>query len=151
MTTETAVTNGILGYLDVRPDSSAQFLIDNGYAVDAKGADNLPDPKDGKQAFWAGLQATLFVDPAPSVLTSPTISGDAANGSLLTCEPGEYFGIPAPTITRTWRSNGTIIPGETGLTYTTTVTDVGAAISVLEEATNSEGSVSAGSNEITIT
>ena len=152
MTTETEATNGILGYVDVYPDDAGQFLIDHGYAVDAKEADNLPDPADGKQAVWAGSQATKAAGPAPTIVIRPVISGDGSSvGATLTCQAGAYYGTPAPTVTRVWQRDGVSIDGQNGLTYLTIGDDAGTSITVLEDATNSEGSITATSNALAIT
>jgi hypothetical protein len=100
---------------------------------------------------WLGNTAIIDLGDGPVVIEDPVIAGAAPVGSVLTCTQGNYYGSPAPTVTRTWNRNGTPIPGEVGLTYTTQVEDQGAAITVEETVTNAGGSVEATSNSITVT
>ncbi len=138
-----------LGFLDVRPDSAANFLITGGYAREVNaGLQTSPAPG----AKWLGNSAIVVVEipVAPTVTTAPVIAGNTAVGSTLTCTPGVYAGTPAPTVTRKWQAAGVDIPGATGLTYVTQAADVGEAVTCVETATNSAGSINGTSNVITV-
>lgn len=142
-------TGDLLGLLDVRPDSAAEALITAGKA-DPVNAGLQTTPAPG--AKYAGNAAIVVVPApvAPSVTTAPVIAGNTAVGSVLTCTPGTYAGSPTPTVTRKWQAAGVDIPGATGLTYTTQAADVGDAITCVETATNSAGSINGTSNAITV-
>ena len=86
---------------------------------------------------------------APTNDVAPSIAGDTALGDVLTVTAGDWSGDPAPTLSYQWRRDGAAITGETGTTYTITIADSGADITVLETATNSAGSASQASNAIT--
>ena len=86
--------------------------------------------------YYAGV-----VPLAPISLTLPTISGNLPAGSVLTATPGTYAGDPTPTVIRRWARAAVIIPGQTGLTYTTQESDVGFPISIEEEVSNIGGTI----------
>ncbi|WRH26499.1 S8 family serine peptidase [Arthrobacter sp. JZ12] len=75
-----------------------------------------------------------LLSPGPvayGVLTAgtPTISGSATVGGVLTADDGQWG--PAPvSLTRQWLRNGSIILGASGTTYTAAPGDAGAKISV---------------------
>jgi putative cell wall-binding protein/peptidoglycan/xylan/chitin deacetylase (PgdA/CDA1 family) len=75
---------------------------------------------------------TAVTGPAPLAFTTtptPTITGQAISGQLLTAVPGTWT--PAPdTLTYQWNSNGTAITGAKASTYTLASTDVGKTITV---------------------
>lgn len=146
-----AITGDLLGFLDVRPDSSAQALIAAGKA-DPVNSGNQMTPAPG--AKWAGQQA-IVIDTtppplAPSVTTNPVIVGGTTVGSILNCTTGVYAGYPVPTVTRQWKADGTNIAGATGLTYVTVAGDVGKAVTCVETATNASGTATGTSNAITV-
>ena len=99
----------------------------------------LTDPADGFvigtgtiALFEAGAGGTqqlvvTCIDPAPSNLTAPSVSGTAAAGSVLTCDRGTWSSVPTSFAT-VWLRDGAPIPGATGDTYTLTDADQGAAI-----------------------
>ncbi len=88
-----------------------------------------------------GAQFVADVPPAaPSFVTEVTIAGIAIQQQVLTATPGLASGIPTPSHTLQWQRDGVDIDGETGLTYTLVIDDVGTVISVIDTATNSEGS-----------
>jgi hypothetical protein len=84
---------------------------------------------------------------APTNLVPPSLSGTATQGETLTLTPGSWSGNPIPSVTRDWQRDG-LSTGQTGLTYTLTAGDVGGTITVVETATNSQGTATATSNAI---
>ena len=147
-----AVTGNAGGFMDVRPDADALALITAGEAHRAGGPFEPVTPPTNPG--WKGngaFHSTSAPPPvAPTVTTAPSIAGATAVGSVLTCTPGVYAGTPTPTITRQWKAAGTNIAGATALTYTTVAGDSGKAITCVETATNSAGSVPSTSNAITV-
>lgn len=90
---------------------------------------------------------------APSFSSSPSIavtSGDGSAGSVLTVTPGEVDGQPAPNDSYQWQADASDIANATGLTYDSTALSGGEAITCIQTATNSEGSASSTSNEVTL-
>jgi hypothetical protein len=87
----------------------------------------------------------------PANTVAPVISGAAEEGSVLTVADGTWTGNPAPSFTHQWQADGVGIAGQTATTYTTVTDDVGKAITCRVTATNSQGSVNATSNAITVT
>jgi hypothetical protein len=83
--------------------------------------------------------------PAPTV--APLLTGVPMVGEVLTTTNGTWTGNPAPTFTRQWRRGATNIGGG-GLTHTCAAADIGAMMSCNVTATNSEGSVTASSNDL---
>ncbi|MFC0681869.1 hypothetical protein ACFFGH_28890 [Lysobacter korlensis] len=63
-----------------------------------------------------------------SVTPTPKLSGTAKAGSTLTATAGSWA--PTPTLTYTWKRNGTAIPGATGRTYALTNSDAGKKVTV---------------------
>jgi hypothetical protein len=84
----------------------------------------------------------------PQDTTPPSISGQAAEGSVLTADPGDWGGTTPLTFEYQWQrcdanaSNCVDIPGATGPTYQLTAGDVGHAVVVVVTATNGLGSSS---------
>jgi hypothetical protein len=99
------------------------------------------------------VQDTVRFTPAAPVNTSaPGITGSANAGSTLTRTTGSWTGFPVPTLGTQWRKDGVAIPGQTGATYATADPgDVGGVIDVLVTGTNTQGSSSQDSNNITVT
>lgn len=81
---------------------------------------------------------------APENSSIPVVIGDAVVGAVLYAEPGEWEGVPSPTLSHQWYTTDgdiqTEIEGETDITYDIVEGDVGMMIFVRETATNSEGS-----------
>ncbi|HVO55938.1 MAG TPA: lamin tail domain-containing protein [Solirubrobacterales bacterium] len=96
-----------------------------------------------------GSPGTVVNHP-PVKVTGPAASGSTYVGSSLSCDPGSWNGVPAPSFGYQWLSNGSPIGSATSSSYTTTAADAGAAISCEVTATNASGSVSAISNAIQI-
>jgi hypothetical protein len=84
---------------------------------------------------------------APTNLIPPSLSGTATQGETLTVTSGSWSGNPVPAVSRDWQRDG-LSTGQSGPTYTLTAGDVGGTITVVETATNSQGSAQAISNAI---
>jgi hypothetical protein len=87
----------------------------------------------------------------PTVVTAPSLSGDAIVGSTLTIDPGTWSD-PAATFKYVWKrcdgngQNCAAIDGADGTTYVLTSDDVGFQIQVTVTAANSGGTGCARSN-----
>jgi hypothetical protein len=86
----------------------------------------------------------------PVVVTTPSVSGDATVGSILTADPGTWSD-PAATFTYTWlRCDGsgacTAIDGAVAATYALTGNDLGSSVGVEVTASGAAGSGTADSN-----
>lgn len=83
------------------------------------------------------------------VLGSPTISGSAQQGQMLTAKPGTLAGGVATATAYQWQrdvgGSWADISGATGVTYLPTSSDAGDPLRVVETATNSGGSSTASS------
>lgn len=95
--------------------------------------------------------AELKNGPEPENTVAPTVSGDTAQGSTLTCSPGTWA-LPSPysggtngTITYTyqWTRDGGDISGATSSTYVTQAADIGTAVGCKVLGVNDGGSDSA--------
>lgn len=86
---------------------------------------------------------------APVFTANPAATGTASAGSTVSVNNGSVTGFPAPTFTYQWRCNGTAISGATSSTYTVGSFTSGDLIDCLVTATNSQGSASADSNDLT--
>lgn len=76
---------------------------------------------------------------APSNTARPTISGGTGAGSLLTGDPGSWASIEEFTLRYQWYVNGNPVPDQTGLTYQTIGSQVGAVVMFRAWAANSFG------------
>lgn len=125
--------------------------------MDAAGL--LLSPAELSEADWAEVST----GPEPINTTAPSVSGDTAQGSMLTCDPGTW-GLDAPfsggsngTITYSyqWTRGGVDISGATSSTYTTQAADVGENIGCRVRAMNDGGydadADTNSSNTITVT
>ncbi len=85
----------------------------------------------------------------PTVVTPPSVSGDAIVGATLTADPGTWSD-PTATFTYAWLrcdDSGSCTPiGAGGTTYTLTADDLGSSIGVEVTATTAAGTGDAGSN-----
>jgi hypothetical protein len=79
----------------------------------------------------------------PHDLEKPHVSGTAALGSTLTCQPGIWEGKPPPALTYQWLRDQTPIASATAGTYIIEPADQGHLLSCDVSATNSEGTVEA--------
>ena len=87
---------------------------------------------------------------APVNITAPVISGLTVAGSLLTSTTGVWSGDPVPTYAYQWKMDGIDIGGEVNSTYTSVAGDAGKTATCEVTGSNSEGSVAAISNGITV-
>jgi hypothetical protein len=86
--------------------------------------------------------------PAPPAPTAaPVLTGIPMVGEVLTTTNGVWTGNPTPTFTRQWRRGTTNIGGG-GLTHTCAVADIGFMMSCNVTAANSQGNVTASSNDL---
>lgn len=93
---------------------------------------------------------SVFAASAPSIDTTPTISGAAIVGGELTAVLGDVSGTPTPTSSVQWQvsTNGTEwanISGETSSTYTILASDEGKYLRFVQTASSIEGSDTANS------
>ena len=87
--------------------------------------------------------------PAAPVFISATITGTPVVGNVLGVSVSRT-GYPSPTVAYQWTRNGSNISGATSGTYTLVPTDEGDDIGVDIGLTNTEGSDSGSSNEVTV-
>lgn len=91
---------------------------------------------------------------APVNSVAPSLTGAAAVGGTLTCDPGTWTGSPGPTLGYQWQADSGSgfhdISGATLVTHVVQSAESGASIRCRVTATNSEGSASANSNSVTI-
>jgi hypothetical protein len=91
---------------------------------------------------------------APEDVQAPTISGEAALGKTLTCEPGIWRGTPPPTLEFEWvresAGGSTTVRRGASSTYVVQPADVGQALLCVVIATNSEGSSEAESRPVAV-
>lgn len=85
---------------------------------------------------YTTIQSAGVVPMGPLVTALPALAGNSAVGSTLTHTPGTYSN--AVTLSRQWCRDGAPIVGQTGLTYTTTVDDVGLPVYCEETAVFNE-------------
>lgn len=69
----------------------------------------------------------------------PTTTRAAAIGDTVTCSPGTWAGVPAPSFTYSWLRDGYLIAGGDGPVYTLIPADLGTDISCLVNANNAAG------------
>ncbi|GAW48500.1 MULTISPECIES: hypothetical protein [unclassified Nocardioides] len=90
----------------------------------------------------------------PSNITPPSITGTAAVGQTLTCDPGVWFSFGAPgttiTYTYTWKRTGTAIAGATSATYPVVSADSGLRLTCTVRASDALGSTSTTSAAVTV-
>jgi len=115
--------------------SGTSFLLS---AIDG---DLLKDSSDNNVAVTAPNGA-LFSSTSPFPLSAPnissaTISGNPIYGHVLTANTS-VSGNPSPTLTYSWKRNGTTVVG-TSSTYTVQSADVGGTLAVTVTASNSQG------------
>lgn len=72
--------------------------------------------------------------PTTTIPGTPTITGTAQVGQVLTANPGTWTPTPT-TFSYQWFRNGAAIAGATAATYTATATDLGATLTVQVSAT----------------
>lgn len=92
----------------------------------------------------------------PANASPPTVTGTAAVGQVLTCNPGSWYGTGGPTsgaigYTYAWKRGPAPISGATGATYTVVSADSGQALTCVVRATDTKGSTTATSAAVTVT
>lgn len=93
---------------------------------------------------WSTGQQKVFTQSAaPEFFTTPTITGNAWVGQVLTCNPGTFSG---ESFAYQWKRDGSAISGATSSTYTLVSGDATHAITCTVTATNWIGSTSSTSN-----
>ena len=93
---------------------------------------------------------TLTTQFLPVNSSSPIVSGGTATGSALSSTSGSWLFVTS-ALTYQWTRDNVDIPGATGTSYVTVEGDVGTGIRCKVTGTNSQGSVTATSNSITVT
>jgi hypothetical protein len=98
----------------------------------------------GSGSADSSLVGPVVAQAPPSVVTLPSVSGDAIIGSVLTADPGTWSD-PAATFAYAWlrcEAGGACatIDGASGTTYTLTADDLGSSIGVEVTATGVGGS-----------
>lgn len=78
----------------------------------------------------------------PANVTAPTVSGNTALASQLTCSEGAWSGSPAPTLTYRWLRDVAEIPGATSHVHAVVEADQGHSLSCIVTAVNAEGAAS---------
>lgn len=96
------------------------------------------------------IQTGIVIEPeAPVNTVAPVILGSVVVGQTLTLTSiGTWTGIPTPTYTYQWISDGSYIAGQTGSTYLVVSGDETAEFRCIVFATNIAGSVIATSNTL---
>lgn len=79
------------------------------------------------------LKLTTYQLPLLTLMPTPTISGTAQVGAILTANPGTWD--EGTSLTYQWMRNGAYIPGATQASYTVSASDVGKQITVAVSAT----------------
>jgi hypothetical protein len=100
----------------------------------------------GTTPSFPNLVQAITVTKAPANTVAPAIAGAAVEGVTLVLTRGTWTGNPTPTISDQWKSGGSAVTGEVGLTYVVRHADVGSTIKVTESATNSTSTVTQDSN-----
>ena len=126
-------------YIVSRDDLGSSLLVEV-TASNAGGANEADSPA-----------TDIVVPAAPEVVIGPSISGEAAVGSILTVDPGTWSD-PA-VFTYAWlrchgNSGCSTIDGADGTRYVVTNDDVGFSIEVVVTATNPGGTGTAESNRV---
>jgi WD40-like Beta Propeller Repeat len=103
----------------------------NIYVMDANGSGPTALTTDAGADYWPAWAPAA---PAPQATTAPSITGTAAPGNQLTCQPGLWA--PTSTFGFEWLRDGAPIAGQTQPTYTPTAEDVGHQIACRVTATS---------------
>ena len=91
------------------------------------------------------------VPAAPANVVQPSLVGNGAVGSVVTCNPGAWSGSPSPTFSYDFRVNSVSVQSGASNSYTPLIGDDTKTLTCLVTATNSQGSASEGtSNSLVI-
>jgi hypothetical protein len=94
-----------------------------------------------------GVSVTIAAG-APANVALPSITGNARQGSALSCATGAWSG--EPTLDRQWLRDGVAIPGATGGALMLTATDIGHGVSCRVTAVNGGGTAFADTVAVTV-
>ena len=97
------------------------------------------------QKIKVSYNADLVGPVAPSLVTSPALTGAMTVGSVITCGQGTWAGTPT-SYTYQWKRDDVNIAGATTNSYTILAGDVGRSLSCTVTATNAVGSGAASSD-----
>lgn len=86
------------------------------------------------------------VPAAPANVVQPSLVGNGAVGSVVTCNPGAWSGSPSPTFSYDFRVNSVSVQSGASNTYTPLIGDDTKTLTCLVTATNSQGSASEGAS-----
>jgi len=101
----------------------------------------------GGSATATSAAVTVGSGGGPANTAPPTITGTAAPGEVLTCNPGTWSGTGI-AYTYVWRRNGAVVG--TGTTYTLLSDDVGTSFTCTVTASSSAGSTTATTAAVTV-
>lgn len=85
----------------------------------------------------------------PANVSAPVVSGAVIVGQTLNCSTGGWTGNPFPTYTYKWRKNAVDISGATSSSWVVDSANVAGPIDCVVTATNSQGSTSQDSADLT--
>ena len=101
--------------------------------------------------FLPKIKAGASVPAAPANIVQPSLVGNGAVGSVVTCNPGAWSGSPSPTFSYDFRVNAVSVQSGASNTYTPLIGDDTKTLTCLVTATNTQGSASEGtSNSLVI-
>jgi len=86
------------------------------------------------------------VPTAPANVVQPSLVGNGAVGSVVTCNQGTWSGFPTPTFSYNFRVNSISVQSGASNTYTPLIGDDTKTLTCLVTATNSQGSASEGTS-----
>ncbi|WP_296607445.1 immunoglobulin domain-containing protein [Nocardioides sp.] len=87
---------------------------------------------------------------APANTAAPAVTGTAAAGQTLTCEPGTWAGIPELVTTYRWQRNGADVAGATGATYVVAAADAATSLRCVVVVANGYGKAAVASPGVTV-
>ncbi len=106
---------------------------------------------ENSEGIGTAETSELYVPGSPPEASAPpTVKGESALGSTLTCVNHEWSGAPAPTFTYQWLLNGVAIPSETASEYTIVAADRGLAVSCSVMGSSREGTAVATSKGLRV-
>lgn len=129
--------------LDVDYESPDDADGNNSYVITVRATDTAGNTTT-KQITVTALDAVELFPPTNS--TAPIVTGTPQQGQTLTVSTGAWTNTPSAYAYQ-WRRNGVPISGAVSSTYSLTVDDVGATITVTVSAINLAGSGSESSSE----
>ncbi|MBI2245841.1 MAG: hypothetical protein HYU55_18490 [Nocardioides sp.] len=87
---------------------------------------------------------------APGNVTPPSLSGTAAPGETLTCDPGAWVGIPELVTTYSWQRSGRTLAGATAATYDVVAADAGSSLRCVVVVANGYGKAAVASPGVAV-